>query len=58
MDEMVPVVQEVVNRADWQSGNSLSIIVRGTGGAWGRKFVRSYEAGASFAPRLVVTYTP
>jgi hypothetical protein len=37
LDEMAPVVQEIVNQSGWQSGNSLSIILTGTGSAWGRK---------------------
>ena len=56
LNEMKNVIQEVVNRPDWQSGNSLSVILKGTGGAWSRKFVNSYEASASIAPKLVVTY--
>jgi hypothetical protein len=59
LDEMKTVIQEIVNRPDWQSGNSLSIIIKGTSsGAYGRKFVRSVDADASTAPKLVVTYTP
>jgi hypothetical protein len=50
------VVQEVVNRSGWHSGNSLSIILVGTGGIWGRKSVASYEANPAQAVRLVVTY--
>ncbi len=58
LEEIKTVIQEVVARADWQSGNSLTVILKGTGsGTWARKFVRSFEAGASTAPRLVVTYT-
>lgn len=57
LDEIAPVIQEVVNRADWQSSNSLSLILKGTGGAWGRKFVRSFDGSATNAPKLVVTYT-
>jgi len=58
LDDMKAVVQEIVGRADWQPGNSLSIILRGTGsGAFSRKFVRSFDSGAANAPRLVVTYT-
>ena len=52
------VVQEVVSRAGWHSGNSLSIILKGLGGPWGRKFVTSYDGNPAFAPRLVVSYTP
>ena len=58
LDDMRAVVQEIVGRPDWQAGNSLSIILRGTGsGAFSRKFVRSFDSGAANAPRLVVTYT-
>ncbi|MEO8609209.1 MAG: choice-of-anchor Q domain-containing protein [Chloroflexota bacterium] len=52
------VVQEVVSRAGWQSGNSLSIILKGIGSQWARKFVTSYEGNPAFAPRLVISYTP
>lgn len=51
-----PVVQEIVNRSDWQSGNSMSLILRGTANQYGRKYFRSADATGSLAPRLVVTY--
>ncbi len=51
-------VQEVVKRLDWTSGNSLSIVMRGTGGVYGRKSVRSFDGNAQQAPRLVVEYLP
>ncbi len=57
LNEMAPVIQEVVNRADWQSGNGLSIIIKGTGSSWGRKFVTSYNGSAANAPKLVISYT-
>ena len=57
LDEMAPVIQAVVSRADWQQGNSLSVIVTGIGGAWGRKFIRSDDGSPANAPRLIVTYT-
>jgi hypothetical protein len=58
LDEMKSVVQEVIGRSDWQSGNSISIIMKGTGsGAFARKFVRSFEGTPANAPRLVITYT-
>lgn len=49
-------VHEVINRSDWQSGNSLSLIFKGTGSAFSRKMVRSFDGSPTFAPRLVVTY--
>jgi hypothetical protein len=56
LDEMAPVVQEIVSRSDWQSGNSLSFILKGNGGGWGRKFVQATEGSASSAVQLIVTY--
>lgn len=58
LPNMASVIQEVVSRSDWQSGNAVSILLKGTGNAWGRKFVRAYEASASQAPKLTVTYLP
>ncbi len=57
LDEMAPVVQEIVNQAAWQSGNNLSIILKGTGSAWGRKFITSWDGSSAKAPVLVITYT-
>ena len=57
LNEMGPVVQEVVSRADWQSGNSLSVILKGTGASWGRKFAVSYNGSTMNAPKLIVSYT-
>ncbi len=57
LSEMRDVIQEVVDRPGWQSGNSLSLIVRGMStGFWWRKFTLSYDGNPLFAPRLVVTY--
>lgn len=55
LDEMKTVVQEIVNRSDWQSGNSMSLILKGTVGTWGRKFA-SYNGSTTLAPKLVITY--
>ena len=56
LDDIRVIVQEIINRPGWQSGNSLSIILRGTGTAYGRKFVRAFEGGATGAVRLIITY--
>jgi hypothetical protein len=58
IDALGPLVQAVTDRADWTRLNSLAIVLRGTGGAWGRKFVRGRDGGVATAPRLVVTYQP
>ncbi len=54
--DLTPLLQALVTRADWDAGNALSLILRGTGSAYGRKFARSFEAGAATAPRLVISY--
>ncbi len=51
LNEMSSVIQEVINNPAWQSGNSLSVIMKGTGGAWARKFVTSFEGSATNAPK-------
>lgn len=58
LGEIAPVIQELVNRPGWQSGNSLSLLLRGPGnGDWGRKFIVSADSSLEYAPRLVLTYT-
>jgi hypothetical protein len=55
--DIEPVIQEIIERDDWQNGNSLSLIVRGAGHRWGSVIFTSYDASPAFAPRLVVRYT-
>jgi hypothetical protein len=57
LDDMSAVIQEIVNRPDWVSGNAISVIMQGTGGAYTRKFISSFDGGGGNAPRLVVTFT-
>jgi hypothetical protein len=58
LDEMKAVIQEVIGRADWQVGNNLSIVIKGTGtGTFARKFVASFDGGSATAPMLIVSYT-
>lgn len=59
-DEMAAVVQEVVDRSGWRSGNNIAFILKGTqaSGDFGRKFFTALEGGASFAARLVVIFIP
>ncbi|ABE52855.1 LamG-like jellyroll fold domain-containing protein [Methanococcoides burtonii] len=47
------VVQEVIGRPGWSSGNSLSIIINGNG----RRTVESYNGVPSSAPLLNITYS-
>ena len=57
LDEISSVVQPVISRGDWASGNALSIILKGVGGAYGRKFVVAYDGAATYAVRLAITYS-
>ncbi len=56
LEQIAPLLQAAVGQAGWQSGNAVSVVLRGTGAAWARKFIRAFEGGAASAPRLVVTY--
>ncbi len=56
LEDMSSVISEVVNRPDWTSGNALSVILKGAGGSWGRKYAHSFNSSAAAAPRLIVTY--
>ncbi len=51
--ELKTVIQELVNRSGWVSGNALAIIVTGTG----RRTAESYEGLAAAAPLLHVEFT-
>jgi len=50
---LVTVIQEIVNRAGWTSGNAMSLIITGSGS----RTAYSYEDNPTFAPKLTVTYT-
>lgn len=39
LENVAPLIQAVVSRPDWQSGNSVSLIAVGTGNVWGRKLI-------------------
>ncbi len=56
LQDVTPLVQEIVNRSGWQSGNALALMMQGTFGTTSRKFVSSFEGNSSQAVRLVVQY--
>ena len=47
------IIQEIVNRPAWASGNSIVIIVGGTG----RRTAEAYDGEIPAAPKLVIQYT-
>ncbi|MEK6752903.1 MAG: hypothetical protein AABZ00_11640 [Chloroflexota bacterium] len=51
--DLTLIIQEIVNRSGWNSGNALAILMTGTG----KRVAVAYEGGANSAPRLHVEYT-
>lgn len=62
LDEIKTQIQPIISKATWQSGNSISIIIKGTGStAYGRKYGTSFEGAAgdtTHYPKLIINYTP
>ncbi len=56
IDNLAPIIQEVVSRSKWRGGNDLSLIVKGQGAAGLRRMISSYEGIPGTAAQLVVTY--
>ncbi|UCH24484.1 MAG: hypothetical protein JSV66_11050 [Trueperaceae bacterium] len=50
--DLASVIQEVVSRPDWQSGNALVILIEGSG----RRVAASYDGDAAAAPLLHIEY--
>ncbi len=50
--DIAPVIQEIVDRSGWTSGNSLVIIISGTG----KRVAEAYNGVAAAAPLLHVEY--
>jgi hypothetical protein len=46
------VVQEIVNRGDWATGNPVALIVTGSGA----RVAESFDGGAAKAPVLHIEY--
>ena len=58
--DIASVVDQVVNRPGWQTGNSLQVFVDNAGspaGAWREGAAWDYSSG-NYAPQLEVTYVP
>lgn len=56
LGEIKSIISEITNRTDWQSGNALSIVIKGTStSSFARKFVSSFDGDPSHAPKLVIT---
>ena len=51
--DLATVVQEVVNRPGWASGNALALVITGTG----KRTAEARDGDSAGAPRLVVEYS-
>lgn len=49
---IVGIVQEIVNRSDWQKGAAMVFVISGTG----TRKAQSYDASSTLAPKLIVGY--
>jgi len=49
---LAPLVQEVVNRSDWSSGQALAFIITGEG----KRVAKAFDSDPTAAPRLDITY--
>lgn len=52
--DLSPIIQEIVNRTGWVSGNALAFIVTG----FGERTAIAFEGDPANAPRLFVEFTP
>lgn len=50
--DLSSIIQQIVNRSGWSSGNSLAIIITGTG----RRNAVAYDGSAALAPKLVISF--
>src|SRR3989344_5738545 len=54
-----PVIQEIVNRSGWSSGNAMAILLKGKNSGSAEVTFRSWDySGHTFGAKLHVTYTP
>lgn len=51
--ELAPIVQHIVSRQDWASGNDLALLIGGNG----VRVAESFEGSPTAAAELVLTYT-
>jgi len=52
--ELKNIVQEVIDRGGWNTGNAIVFIITGTG----KRVAESYEGSSNKAPLLHIEYTP
>lgn len=50
---LAPLVQAIIARPGWQSGNPIALILSGTG----QRIAKAYDGSPTGAPRLVIAYS-
>lgn len=55
--ELKTIVQEIVNRGSWSSGNALVIMIKAWVDNTGKRHAESYNGESGAAPELQITYT-
>jgi len=58
-DDVTPIVQEIVNRGGWASGNTMGFVIEGAGGYYSNvnpRVAETADGDVSKSPRLKVTY--
>ncbi|MBW2408738.1 MAG: hypothetical protein JRF72_02995, partial [Deltaproteobacteria bacterium] len=56
--DLAPIIQEIVDRSGWETGNSLAIIITGSGKRVAESWNGANSSGdLTLAPRLIINYT-
>jgi hypothetical protein len=48
--DLTALVQELINRSDWQSGNAMAFVITGSG----KRIAKTFDGKAESAPKLVI----
>ncbi|MEZ4736129.1 MAG: metallophosphoesterase [Caldilineaceae bacterium] len=51
--DLAPIVQELIDQADWRSGNALAFLITGNG----KRTAVAYDGDPVYAPQLIINYT-
>jgi len=57
LGNVTAIVQELVDAPTWSLMDPLTLVARGTGGAWARRPIASFDASVPTSARLTVIYT-
>lgn len=54
--DLTSIIQEIINRAGWASGNALAIVTSPGTSVTQYRQAKAYDVGAAYAPQLTVTW--